>query len=61
MNKYNYEITNMEEFEKFSEEFAPKAIIVFKKPVRGIITKLLDAGVVIPGIKILHSIKNHKD
>lgn len=48
-NKYDYEVTDLDAL----EEFAPNAIEVIKRPVRGMISKMLDAGVKIPGIKVI--------
>lgn len=45
-HKHNYEITDIEAL----QAAFPKAVEVEKKPVRNVITKLLDCGVEVPGI-----------
>jgi hypothetical protein len=48
-HKYNYEVTDIDAL----EAFAKNAVVVRKSPVRGMITKMLDAGVTVPGVKII--------
>lgn len=50
-NKYDYEVTDIDEL----EAFAKNAVVVTKKPVRSMVTRMLDAGVRVPGIKIIES------
>jgi len=47
-NKYEYNVTDIDAL----EAAYPKAVHTEKKPVRSVITKLLDCGAVIPGIAL---------
>lgn len=47
-SKYDYEVTDIDAL----EAFAKNAVHTEKKPVRSMITRMLDAGVEVPGIEV---------